>query len=193
MATYQSILLHIIFVLIAGTPSEGEESSEIPLERIRPILTCLIETSLAQGLFYYPAILARGSPDDPIIFAWIRTDEAKRFSLTLFKVSILFSSIAGDDDDRDDTHDQHHRRRGKLSISDLQFPLPDNGFLWGSRPNIHEWWRRRDLRCKNPADTDDRWISDIFADARARGGKAEERRAWLRMGAWLGFLVGIEP
>ncbi|KAJ9254276.1 transcriptional regulator family: Fungal Specific TF [Paecilomyces variotii] len=179
MATYQSILLYIIFALIAGPPPREEDSTEALLDRVRSILTSLIETCLVQGLFFYPSMLARGCPDDPIVYAWARTEEAKRFSLTLFKVSNLFSGVTGDD--------------ARLSVSDLRFPLPDNGFLWGPRPSIHDWWRRRDLRLKNPAETEDRWISDIFEEARAQGGKAEERRAWLRMGCWLGFMAGVEP
>ncbi|KAL1884664.1 hypothetical protein Plec18167_002256 [Paecilomyces lecythidis] len=178
MATYQSILLYIIFALIAGPPPGGEDDTEALLDRVRPILASLIETCLVQGLFFYPSILARGDPDDPIIYSWVRTEEAKRFSLTLFKVSHLFSSITGDD--------------ARLSVSDLRFPLPDNGFLWGPRRSVHDWWRRRDLRMKNPAETEHRWISQIFEEARARG-KAAERRAWLQMGCWSAFLVGIEP
>ncbi|KAJ9231836.1 transcriptional regulator family: C2H2 zinc finger and Fungal Specific TF [Paecilomyces variotii] len=179
MATYQSILLYIIFALIAGPPPREEDSTEALLDRVRSILTSLIETCLVQGLFFYPSMLARGCPDDPIVYAWARTEEAKRFSLTLFKVSNLFSGVTGDD--------------ARLSVSDLRFPLPDNGFLWGPRPSIHDWWRRRDLRLKNPAETEDRWISDIFEEARAQGEKAGERRAWLRMGCWLGFMAGVEP
>ncbi|GAD92516.1 conserved hypothetical protein [Paecilomyces variotii No. 5] len=178
MATYQAILLYIIFALIAGPPPGGEDDVEVLLDRVRPILASLIETCLVQGLFFYPTMLARGSPDDPIIYSWVRTEEAKRFSLTLFKISHLFSSVTGDD--------------ARLSLSDLRFPLPDNGFLWGPRPSIHDWWRRRDLRLKNPAETEDRWISHVFEEARARG-KAAERRAWLRMGSWLSFMAGIEP
>lgn len=167
--------------MVGCSGSKDNDCDEV-LNRVRPILTSLIETCRAKGLFFYPAMLAQCRPDDPIIYSWTHIEEAKRFDLALFKVSVLFSSLIDDEEDY-----------SPLLLSDLQFPLPDNGYLWGSRP-IREWCRRRDLQLKDGAGTEDQWISRIFEEARSKGDrKAQQRRAWLRMGAWLGFLAGVEP
>ncbi|KAL2007887.1 hypothetical protein VTN00DRAFT_7869 [Thermoascus crustaceus] len=84
MATYQSILLYTIFAMVGCSGSKDNDCDEV-LNRIRPILTSLIETCRAKGLFFYPAMLAQCRPDDPIIYSWTHIEEAKRFALALFK------------------------------------------------------------------------------------------------------------
>ncbi|KAL1999979.1 hypothetical protein VTN02DRAFT_3723 [Thermoascus thermophilus] len=183
MATYQSILLYAIFAMVGCSGSPDGDRDGV-LKRVRPILTSLIETCRARGLFFYPAMLAQARPDDPVIYTWTHVEEAKRFALILFKASVLFSRLVDGEEDF-----------SPLSLSDLQFPLPDNGYLWGARP-IREWCRRRDLQLKDGARTEEeegQWISRIFEEARSNGDRKALRRAWLRMGAWLGFLAGIEP
>ncbi|KAL1970538.1 hypothetical protein VTN77DRAFT_4182 [Rasamsonia byssochlamydoides] len=148
-------------------------------------------------------------PENPIIYAWTLLEEMKRFALTLYKVNVLFSRLVGDD--------HHHNDNGNeklelLSLSDLQFPLPENGYLWSAHP-IREWFRRRELQLRDPVvritkrrDVDpptpappvrytrdeEPWICDIFGQADMKS-KAERRRAWMRLGPWLGFLAGMDP
>jgi hypothetical protein len=204
------------------------------LQRVRPIFSRLVRSCRAQGLLYCPAMLAQIRPDDPIIYAWTMLEETKLFALTLYKVNVLFSRLLNtnnntypnnnDDDDNDEDNDLE-----TLSLSDLQFPLPDSGYLWSCYP-IREWFRRRELQLRDPpvtiggnnkrkrkgkqkrsdgdGDSDDMdydeelssppWISDIFGRVdhnrnSSTKAAARRRRAWMRLGPWLGFLAGMDP
>lgn len=105
-----------------------------------------------------------------------------------------------------------------LAISDLQFPPPVNNYLWEA-DGIRELLRRRARQCRDPTRSsdvynaimaDDRetslnretnpWISDILATASAgdealqkeKSLERKRRKAWMSLGPWLGYLVGLD-
>lgn len=71
-----------------------------------------------------------------------------------------------------------------LSISDLEFPLPDGGYLWDA-PGTREFYRR--YRAQVDSRTHETpLICDIFRDVQ-RGGRG--LGLLLQVDSWLGFLA----
>lgn len=193
-----------------GDTDDDDDDIDVLLS-VKPIFARLVRTCRTQGLLYYPSMLAQGRADDPIIYAWTLLEETKLFALTLFKVNVLFSRLVGDVNKNGNDDDN---KLEVLSLSDLQFPLPDNGYLWSAHP-IREWFRRRELQLRDPVIVptkrrdgqvdhhqpprdynrdEDPWICDIFASSSSSSAsKIERRRAWMRLGPWLGFLAGMDP
>ncbi|CAG8890365.1 unnamed protein product [Penicillium egyptiacum] len=129
IATYQGILLYIIFSLLASIPIglELNLSLTIPLPD-RQILSALIATCLRNNLFYYPNMLTRYQHVESITCMWVGVEEIKRFGLALYKVSRLCGrrSCLGESDETD----------GRLlRLSDLQFPMPDRKNFWDAGSN----------------------------------------------------------
>lgn len=181
-----------------------EAGPDDALLRVRPIFTRLVRTCRAQGVFHFPTMIAQNRADDPWVYRSTNLEELKYFALTLFKVSVLFSRLVSDDDDEDSEN--------VLSLSDLDFPLPDNGYLWAA-PSIRELFCRRERQLRDPATRktgDSRpsagtdhghnqttpWISELFGNKinkKSQMSRAERRRAWMRLGLWLGYLAGVDP
>ncbi|KAL4977125.1 hypothetical protein BDW66DRAFT_159161 [Aspergillus desertorum] len=91
MATYQGILLHIIFALLASS----KDTVNVQLTRTLPALTtrllvALVHTCLYRKMFSYPSMLAQFTSSDsahlPEVYVWLGIEEVKRFSLALYKV-----------------------------------------------------------------------------------------------------------
>ncbi|KAF9888937.1 hypothetical protein FE257_008106 [Aspergillus nanangensis] len=128
IATYQAILLHIIFSSLL----KGRDGVDF---RLKPsldaadsgLLKALVQSCRRLGLFYYPNMLARYTEADLDSFAWASIEEVKRFNLALYKVCGKVT-IAGEGD-RSKVDDD---ALSLLSTSELQFPLPDNLPLWNA-------------------------------------------------------------
>ncbi|OKL59495.1 hypothetical protein UA08_05277 [Talaromyces atroroseus] len=225
IVTYQAILLFIIFSMTAHDganefdhDNDNDDENETDIHRIHSIFTHLARTCRAQGVLHYPAMLAQISIDDPIVFKFTNVEEFKCFALTLFKVDHLLSPLILLDSQRPGQEEQQQERNNnRLSISDLQFPLPDSGYLHES-PSIREFLRRRERQARDPSVSstrksaivaDDRkammdrkknpWICDILGCAltTAEVDNVEQRKqkqkAWLRLGPWLGYIGGLDP
>lgn len=159
--------------------------------------------------------------DDPLVYKLEASEELKFFALTLFKVSNILSKLIqlGRNDDNDD--DKPEFGYMALAVSELQFPPPVNNYLWEA-DGIRELLRRRMRQCRDPSRlsdvysavmADDRekslnrelnpWICDLLGPVSAeskesgamQGGKSlrrMKRKAWMSLGPWLGYLVGLD-
>lgn len=172
---------------------EENTSSEDILERIRPIFTHLVRTCRAQGAFFFPAMIAQGSLEDPYLFAFTNLEELKYFALSLYKASALFTNLTHNHDNN--TNDKHD---ASISLSELEFPVPDNGYLWFS-PGAREFFRRCELQQRDPVKIERSryirdsgpWISDIVG-GKAKVPLAHRRRAWMSLGPFLGYIAGVD-
>jgi hypothetical protein len=187
---------------VSNDPIEENTNNGDILERIRPIFTQLVRTCRSQGTFYFPAMIAQGSLEDPYLFAWTNLEELKYFALSLYKASVLFTSLTdncGDDNNSNNDDDEHDERTSaSISLSDLEFPVPDNGYLW-SAPGAREFFRRRELQLRDPATVERSqyirdsglWISDIVG-GKGKVSPAHRRRAWMSLGPFLGYIAGVD-
>ncbi|KAB8252850.1 hypothetical protein BDV35DRAFT_403471 [Aspergillus flavus] len=122
IATYQGILLHLIFALLQG----DQNRSDLRLTYTLPgtpsqLLIPLIRSCLQRNMFYYPSIFAQfNSASVPDVFIWVGIEEVKRFALALYKVY------------------RRCRVDGKrlLSLADLQFAMPDSEELWHASSDL---------------------------------------------------------
>ena len=129
IATYQGILLYIIFSLLASIPIGLDLNLSLTLHvNDRQILSALIETCLRNNIFYYPNMLTRYHHVESITCMWVGVEEIKRFGLALYKVSRLcgMGSCSGESDETGGRF---------LRFSDLQFPMPDKKNLWNAGSN----------------------------------------------------------
>jgi hypothetical protein len=232
MVTYQAILLFTIFAMTAHEATDAfdenvdnDNDNDNDINSVHCIFTHLVRTCRAQGVLYYPAMLAQISADDPIVFKYSNIEEYKYFSLTLFKVDHLLAQLVlseslPEGEQQQQQQQQEENENRLLLISDLQFPLPDSGYLFEA-PSIREFLRRRERQTRDPSISsarqgaivaDDRrtmmdreknpWICDILRRAYASSASSsspteqqqkQRRKAWLSLGFWLGFLGGLDP
>lgn len=186
---------------ISNDPTDT--NNEDILERVRPIFTHLVRTCRTQGAFYFPAMIAQGSLEDPYLFAFTNLEELKYFALSLYKASILFTNLthnhdnsSGSSNNNSNSGDKHDDAR--ISLSELEFPVPDNGYLWFA-PGAREFFRRRELQLRDPAKKERSryirdsgpWICDIVG-GRAKVSPAQRRRAWMSLGPFLGYIAGVD-
>lgn len=242
LVTYQTILLFTIFAITAHDPIEAfddgdeeddddvdaensKDDNDNDLDRVHTIFTHLVHTCRVQGVFHYPSMLAQTNPNDPIVFRFSSLEELKYFALVLFKVDHLFSRLmdfplSPPNPDNVNNNNNNNAQQRRLRISDLQFPLPDSGYMFET-PSIREFLRRRERQARDPSLASDRqgaivaddrqtmmdraknpWICDIFAAGYAgeeegrKRGKVEQRKrrkAWMSLGTWLGYMFGLDP
>lgn len=120
MATYQAILLHVIFSVIMKTDGVVNVDLKASISAADfALLKSLVGSCRRLGMFTYPNMLARYNEADLPSFVWVGIEEAKRFSIALYKLCAKLSSSSPED-------------RPLLHASELQFPLPSNDPLWNS-------------------------------------------------------------
>jgi hypothetical protein len=160
LATFQAILLNIIFAAIREATSNLQE-------RCSSLLRALTTTCIAGGLFSHERMRAQIHPSDSMLFAWTYIEETQRLALALFKVNTLF-------------------RTGMLRVEDLEFPLPENGYLWDA-PETRDFYGRYHAQLESGAYArDPPLICDIFRDVKNRERGLGEL---LEVDSWLGFLA----
>jgi hypothetical protein len=129
MSTYQAILLHIIFSLILRSRDTLTFDFKVSL---RPadfeLLEALVQSCRKRGMFFYPNMLTRFKEVGLLSFAWVCTEEVKRFNLALYKTCRKLSFA----DTRDGSQHSHDAASPLVSAGDLQFPLPSNNPLWNA-------------------------------------------------------------
>lgn len=126
IATYQGILLYLIFSLIqdSNTRSLGLNLSLSPSDY--EILSVLVQVCVQNQVFYYPSMLERYQEVDSMACIWIGVEEMGRLGLAMYKVSSLCRAGSGLDD-----------TEGRLlELSDLQFPVPDSRQLWDAKSTL---------------------------------------------------------
>lgn len=159
MATYQAILLQIIFAFLKDTHSQVD----ICLARTLPtscfrLLTTLTDTCLRKNMFFYPEILAQVSRDSvPDVFIWVGIEEVKRFALALYKVC-RSCHIQCKNGPRNSLH-RTQRGRSLLTLADLQFSLPDSDELWNATSDLAARLAEDGPLYYDNNDTEANWIS----------------------------------
>ncbi|KAJ5975001.1 hypothetical protein N7481_008708 [Penicillium waksmanii] len=120
LATFQAILLHIIFSCMI----ESRDNSDFELKasltpKTTELFTALVRSSRKLGLFYYPNILAqyRDTGDEGLALLFI--EETKRFNLSLYKLGrkLRLTSVGP------------HTLDWRVNTDELQFPMP-KGRIW---------------------------------------------------------------
>ncbi|KAJ5093585.1 hypothetical protein N7456_009446 [Penicillium angulare] len=134
MATYQSILLQLIFaVFVAQNETKINLNFRFQLPDSKyELLTSLVETCRRLGLFYYPNMLMQHPSSAPLALIWLSVEEVKRFGLALYKLCGLCTggktSSTASPDNREDAILQDEL----LNIKDLEFCLPDSDNMWNA-------------------------------------------------------------
>ena len=125
IATYQGILLYLIFSLIqdGNARSLGLNLSLSPSDY--QILSALVRVCRRTNVFYYPSMLERYQAVASMACIWIGVEEMCRLGLAMYKISSLCRS--GDSEDTE----------GRLlQLSDLHFPVPDSRQLWDAKSDL---------------------------------------------------------
>lgn len=131
VATYQAILIYIIFSLIVQdtTPRRMDFSAVLSPSDFQ-LLSALVGTCLRNDIFYYPRMLDRYHDISSVTCIWVGVEEIKRLGLALYKVSRLCSN----------GNCQESNTRGDnrlLRLSDLRFPLPASRRLWDAESVVN--------------------------------------------------------
>ncbi|KAL3440615.1 hypothetical protein BJX65DRAFT_26188 [Aspergillus insuetus] len=127
IATYQGILIYLIFSLISSRASVQSLDLKLSISPSdRQILSALTGTCLRNNIFYYPRMLERYLGVNDITCIWVGVEEIKRLGLALYKVCRLCNSEFGSE--------QNEEGR-LLRLSDLQLPVPDSRHLWDAASN----------------------------------------------------------
>lgn len=163
MATYQSILLQLIFSLIVA---KSETSFDLNLRCQLPafkyeLLTSLVGTCRRLDLFHYPNMLARHEASAPAALVWLSVEETKRFGLALYK---LCRVCAPSTEKRHSMVDRHERpsRNDLLTLQDLDFSMPDTDEVWNASVDKGTQLIRATALQQARGDTQnpDEWISN---------------------------------
>ncbi|EED16866.1 conserved hypothetical protein [Talaromyces stipitatus ATCC 10500] len=205
---------------VFGPNAEDEE--EDVLDRIYPIFTRLVCTCRVQRILYYPSILSQIREDDPLVYKFSAAEELKYFALTLFKVDNILSKLMHLDQVPDTSSDvggghvplsiselqfpppvnnylwetdgirEWLRRRARQ----CRDPSRSSHIYGAIMANDRRTVLNREL---NP------WICDILGSGHVDGQAGNElqmattakklggrRRAWMGLGPWLGYLVGLD-
>ncbi|KAE8388980.1 hypothetical protein BDV23DRAFT_157853 [Aspergillus alliaceus] len=128
MATYQSVLLQVIFALLNAKEQTIPDLSF--RYRLQPdeyeLLVRLVQSCRRLGMFIYPNMLAQHGPTAPLALVWVNVEEIKRFGLALYKVCRMCtrSDSAGGD--------INGAKCELLGLHDLLFCLPDSDEVWNA-------------------------------------------------------------
>ncbi|PYI03991.1 hypothetical protein BO78DRAFT_388941 [Aspergillus sclerotiicarbonarius CBS 121057] len=124
VATYQAILLYLIFSLVQDS-SRGNSPRPLPPSD-RHILSVLVDTCLRNRVFYYPRMVERYQAIDSVACIWVGVEELKRLGLAMYKVSRLCGrNLAVEEENEGPV----------LRLTDLQFPMADGRHLWEAQSN----------------------------------------------------------
>ncbi|OOQ81546.1 transcription factor with C2H2 and Zn(2)-Cys(6) DNA binding protein [Penicillium brasilianum] len=125
IATYQGILLYLIFSLIQESSTRSLSLKLTLSSSDYEILSVLVQVCRRNHVFYYPGMLERYQDVDSMACIWIGVEEMGRLGLAMYKVSSLCR--AGKLEDTEDR---------LLQLSDLRFPVPDSRSLWDAKSDM---------------------------------------------------------
>jgi hypothetical protein len=163
VATYQGILLHIIFALLGNNDGKLDlqlthELPEIPSQ----LLVALVQSCFNRGMFFYPSMLAQfDSTSAPEVFIWVGIEEVKRFALALYRVcrqcrfhgKLLDSGV-----DPNPRRESPSQCGNLISLSDLRFALPDRDELWHTCSDLAPRLAESPVSYRNK-NQEENWIS----------------------------------
>ncbi|KAE8153607.1 C6 and C2H2 transcription factor [Aspergillus avenaceus] len=163
MATYQSVLLQIIFACFVA-------KDQAPLDlalRYRlqapdyELLVALVHSCRRVNMFSYPDMVARHDPTAPLALIWVSVEETKRFGLALYKVCRMCTGPA--------SPDGVSAKNELLTLSDLSFCMPDSDEAWNAPVGVGAEFLREIASQANVRDNRDssNWISEsagVFQD-----------------------------
>ncbi|KAE8370173.1 transcription factor with C2H2 and Zn(2)-Cys(6) DNA binding domain [Aspergillus caelatus] len=130
IATYQGVLLYLIFSLLSAPHYSHSLNLTIHLPvSDQRILTALVQTCLRHNVFFYPAMLGRYQDIDDVTCIWVGVEEIKRLGLALYKVCNRCRSARQGEPEGDSNS-------RVLCLSDLRFPAPDSNHLWEAKSNM---------------------------------------------------------
>lgn len=129
IATYQGVLLYLIFSLLSAPHYSHSLDLTIQLPvSDRRILTALVQTCLRHNVFFYPAMVGRYQDIDDVTCIWVGVEEIKRLGLALYKVcNRCRGGLQGESEESNSR---------LLCLSDLRFPAPDSNHLWEAKSNM---------------------------------------------------------
>ncbi|PYI33285.1 C2H2 type zinc finger domain protein [Aspergillus indologenus CBS 114.80] len=164
IATYQGILLNIIFALISAPPDplDLQLTRKLPSLQSR-LLLALIKTCRAQDMFSYSTMRAHFAQDTVLdVYIWLGIEEVKRFALALYKVCTMV---------RVDLHEpqDHPFDPNLLSLAELRFAMPERDGLWDVGSELAEWLEREHVSDHGERNREVDWISNAARVLRREG------------------------
>ncbi|OJJ95207.1 hypothetical protein ASPACDRAFT_47952 [Aspergillus aculeatus ATCC 16872] len=164
IATYQGILLNIIFALISAPP----HPLNLQLTRTLPplqfkLLLALIQTCREKDMFSYHTMRAHFAQDTvPEVYIWLGIEEVKRFALALHRVCRMVGV---------DGHGPHRRATepNLLSLTELRFAMPERDGLWDVGSELAEWLARENVSDYAERNREVDWISTAARVLRREG------------------------
>ncbi|KAE8132830.1 hypothetical protein BDV38DRAFT_200541 [Aspergillus pseudotamarii] len=160
MATYQGILLQIIFALLKDNQGLNLQlTHELPTLPLQ-LLKALVRTCLKRKMFFYPSMVAQFENTLPDVYIWVGVEEVKRFALSLYKVCRSC---------RVPDTGASSQGRSLLSLANLQFALPDSDELWHASSDLASRLAEdRSAYCERNSGA--RWISQTARVLQPDGG-----------------------
>ncbi|KAJ5552746.1 hypothetical protein N7494_002124 [Penicillium frequentans] len=178
MATYQGILLHVIFSFLLNKDQSNLQLTGLLPELPSRLISALVKTCLKRGMFFYPAIQSQFRPEvDPEVLIWLGIEEIKRFNLSLYRLYRqvrLNAKVLEDTANFDLSCGTRSSGRNLLSLADLQFALPDSDELWHMTSDLaakiagntavyndkngEENWISQTARVLEPSHQEFRWV-----------------------------------
>ncbi|KAJ5692992.1 hypothetical protein N7462_002415 [Penicillium macrosclerotiorum] len=162
IATYQGILLHLIFSVLTQRELDLHLTQPLP-EVPSQLLVTLVSNCLRRKMFFYPSILGQFKSElHPIVLIWLGIEEIKRFALSLYKVCqsarVYDTKLLEQRSPLNSAHQPPTKRTKLLSLADLQFALPDSDDLWNATSNLATSVAENSAAYEM-ANIEDNWIS----------------------------------
>lgn len=206
---------------VFGSDEDEEEDEEDVIDRIYPIFTRLVETCRVQRILHYPSMLSQIHADDPLVYKFSASEEFKYFALTMFKVDNILSKLIQLGRNNDDKPEGGYTALS-ISDLQFPPPINNYLWeADGIRELLRRRTRQcrdpaRSSDVYSAVMADDRetslnrelnpWICDILGPAASAESKdsgemqgknnntlgRKRRKAWMSLGPWLGYLVGLD-
>ncbi|RAH47520.1 uncharacterized protein BO95DRAFT_461900 [Aspergillus brunneoviolaceus CBS 621.78] len=164
IATYQGILLNIIFALITAPPNPLDLQLTRKLPSLQSkLLLALIKTCREKDMFSYHTMRAQFAQDSvPEVYIWLGIEEVKRFALALYRVCKMVGVDGHEPQD-------HATEPNLLSLAELRFAMPERDGLWDVGSELAEWLARENVSDYAERNREADWISTAARVLRREG------------------------
>lgn len=165
IATYQAILLYLIFSLIqSGCAYLLDFSLPLPSPDLE-VLSALVEVCIRNKIFHYPNMIERYEGINSMACIWVGIEEICRLGLALYKVSRLCKN-----------RNSNGGLGRLLQLSDLHFPVPDSQHIWDAQSNLEF---SRALRIDRGRGRTDAFAKKNWISISAKGLESGSERWWM--------------